>query len=88
VYTKYLIEFVLKHKAWTNYLINITHFSDLMGLCCFITHFRVSDTKAKIFYPIMTDGKRVWDYLNHIWMNRLSFFDDFVLLFKRITEKS
>lgn len=89
IYAKHLIEFVTKHKSWTENLIRmrdqITHFSDLKGLCCFITHFTVQDTKAKIFYPIMPDGKRVLDYLNQTWTNLLAFFNDFVLLFKRVT---
>ena len=89
IYSKDLIAFVSKHKPWADSLITmrdqITHFSDLEGLCCFITHFTVKDTKAKIFYPIMPNGERVLDYLNQSWINLLAFFHDFVLLFKRVS---
>jgi hypothetical protein len=89
IYSKCLIEFITKHKLWANNLISmrdqVTHFSNLEGLCCFITHFTKRDTKAKVFYPIMPNGERALEYLNQTWINLLAFFNDFVLLFRRIT---
>jgi hypothetical protein len=88
-----LINLINKHKTWTTNLIDmrdlVTHFSDLDGLCCFITYFsgKSAKDKAKVYYPVMPHGERVIEYMKKTWNNVLSFLNDFVLLFKAMTKR-
>ena len=73
-YTKNIIETIQKNKPWIKELVEmrneVTHFSDLDGLSCFlIKKSEENDKIATIYYPAMPDGERVSKYMDKIWTN-------------------
>ena len=47
----------------------VTHYSDLEGLACFLQRKCDSkyETQVKIYYPSLTDGTRITNYMNDIF---------------------
>jgi hypothetical protein len=71
-YAKKVIESIEKNKPWVKELVEmrdeVTHYSDLEGLSCFII--KKSDKKdivATVYYPAMTNGQRVSKYMDKTW---------------------
>ena len=64
-----------KNKDWIKKLIEmrdeVTHYSDLEGLSCFLQTICDSkfDTYVKIYYPSLTDGTRITNYMNYTFTN-------------------
>lgn len=69
-----LNKIIEKNKYWIKDLVDmrddVTHFSDLEGMSCFI-HESVDEraAKAKIFYQSLPDGQRVSKYMERIKKN-------------------
>jgi hypothetical protein len=46
----------------------VTHYSDLEGLSCFmIKQSKENDVLVRVYYPAMPDGQRVSKYMDKIW---------------------
>lgn len=70
------LKFLLRSsEAWVKYLVDmrdeVTHYSDLEGLSCFFQRkCEYKDDKyVKIYYPSLTDGKRVSVFMDEIWVS-------------------
>jgi hypothetical protein len=58
---------VIKIKAMRD---EVTHYSDLTGLSCFMfKQIYSDDTQVVIYYPSLSDGERVSKYMELIWNN-------------------
>jgi hypothetical protein len=73
-YAKNIIKIIQCNKPWIKELVEmrneVTHYSDLVGLSCFlIKKSEENDKIATIYYPAMTDGERVPKYMDKIWTN-------------------
>ena len=61
-------------RNWVNELVEmrdeVTHFSDLEGLSCFLTaQSKDTDEIVKVFYPSVPSGERVSKYMDKTWTN-------------------
>jgi hypothetical protein len=73
-YAKKVIESIKKNKPWIKELVEmrveVTHYSDLEELACFlIKKSKENDKIATIYYPSMPDGERVSKYMDKTWNN-------------------
>jgi hypothetical protein len=73
-YAQNVIEIIQKNKPWIKELVKmrdeVTHYSDLENLSCFlIKRSNGNDKVATIYYPAMPDGERVSNYMNKTWTN-------------------
>ena len=69
-----MIQIIQKNKPWIKELVkmrdDVTHYSDLEGLSCFlIKKSNGNDKFATIYYPAMSDGERVSKYMDKTWTN-------------------
>jgi hypothetical protein len=69
-----LIATFKKAKSWVDRLVDmrddVTHFSDLPGLSCFMfKQIKPGDNTAIVYYPSLSDGERVSKYMDFIWYN-------------------
>jgi hypothetical protein len=73
-HAKQVIEIIQKNRIWVKELIDmrdeVTHYSDLEGLSCFLIKMSGENDKvATIYYPAMTSGERVSKYMDKTWSN-------------------
>lgn len=65
-----LIDLLTRNMSWIRHLtdmrVEVTHYSDLEGLACFLQKRcdNKTDKYVKVFYPSLTDGERVSSYMN------------------------
>jgi hypothetical protein len=64
---------IRNNERWVRYLVDmrdeVTHYSDLKGLSCFYQRKcdRKGEMYVRIYYPSLTDGKRVSVFMDEIW---------------------
>jgi hypothetical protein len=73
-YASKVIELIKENRAWVKELVEmrveVTHYSDLIGLSCFLIKKSEENAKiATVFYPAMPDGQRVSKYMDKTWTN-------------------
>lgn len=66
--------FLSNSKPWVKYIVDmrveVTHYSDLEGLSCFFQRkCEKSDKCVRVYYPSLTDGKRVSVFMDETWNN-------------------
>lgn len=72
--TNKVIEIIKGARNWVKALVEmrdeVTHFSDLEGLSCFlVVRSKETDETAKVFYPSVPSGERVSKYMDRTWTN-------------------
>ncbi len=80
----YLIKIIKTNKPWVDKLVNmrdeITHYSDLTGLSCFMfKKIEPTDTQVAVYYPSLSNGERVSKYMDSVWLSTVN------LLFECLT---
>jgi hypothetical protein len=71
------------NKPWIKYLVDmrdeVTHYSDLEGLSCFLQRKcgNRSDKYVRVYYPSLTDGKRVSVFMDETWENIKKLIDNY-----------
>lgn len=76
-----IYELIKQAVPWVKELVemrdDVTHFSDLEGLSCFlIKQCNGSDLEVKVYYPAMPSGERVSAYMDKTWNNIYSLIDE------------
>jgi hypothetical protein len=69
-----MIDQINKNRSWIKELVEmrdeVTHYSDLEGLSCFlITMSKDTDKSIRVYYPAMPSGERVSKYMERTWFN-------------------
>lgn len=67
-----LISLLTVSKIWVEKLVKmrdeVTHYSDLNGLSCFMfKYINSNDCKVTVFYPSLSDGERISTYMDSTW---------------------
>jgi hypothetical protein len=73
-YASKVIDLIKENRSWVKELVEmrdeVTHYSDLIGLSCFLTKkSEESDRIATVFYPAMPNGQRVSKFMDKTWIN-------------------
>jgi hypothetical protein len=73
-YASKVIDLINRNRSWVKELVEmrveVTHFSDLVGLSCFLIKKSEEDAKiATVFYPAMPNGQRVSKYMDKTLTN-------------------
>ncbi len=68
LYASKVIDLIKQNRSWVKELVEmrveVTHFSDLAGLSCFLIKKSEEGAKiATVFYPAMSNGQRVSKYM-------------------------
>jgi len=79
-----------KNVEWISYLVNmgdlITHFSDLINFQSNI-HEASFNELARIYYPKMPDGKRVFQFMEETWNQLVKVINDISLILQTMYKK-
>lgn len=80
-----IIEIIKRNIPWIKELVEmrdeVTHYSDLEGLSCFLIQ-RSNDTDrlVKVYYPSMPNGERVLKYMYKVWNNIRKLIEECLLI--------
>lgn len=87
-----LISFLKSAKTWVEKLVEmrdeVTHYSDLNGLSCFMFRYiKPGDSKVTVYYPSLSDGERVSTYMDSTWLDITNLISNSLTIFVGIVKE-